>query len=179
MEDNLKLLYCGFETSPSLACGYKFLMSSQLPFTYTLVWPPYFAIQTVDALVNRYMGSAFCSWYSTGGTVPGLLNQLSQEDLNLTNSAGGSGNMFEKFSTLDLDQAGAGGEYTPQKGTLRVEAEREARFVAKETNISKPGHAPYRFRLDQRCRRRMGTRLWRQARHSRLPCHPSGSFQEW
>lgn len=70
----------------------------------------------VDAMVNRYMGSAFCSWYSTGGSVPGVLERLSAQDLAVTNSQDNRGAMFEKFSTLDLDQAGAGGEYTIQAG---------------------------------------------------------------
>jgi len=69
-----------------------------------------------EAVASRYMSAAFCSWYSTGGSVPGLLNQLPQSDLNLTNSAGQSGQMFEKFSTIDLDAAGSGGEYTVQAG---------------------------------------------------------------
>jgi len=69
-----------------------------------------------EAIASRYMSAAFCSWYSTGGSVPGLVNQLPQSDLELTNSAGQSGQMFEKFSTIDLDAAGSGGEYTVQAG---------------------------------------------------------------
>lgn len=47
------------------------------------------------AIANRYTTAAFCSWYSTGGSVPGLLSQLSDSDLNLTASVGNTGNMFE------------------------------------------------------------------------------------
>lgn len=56
----------------------------------TFVYSP-----AATALVQRYMSSAYCSWYSTGGSIPGLLEQLSQEDLNATNSVGNTGNMFE------------------------------------------------------------------------------------
>ncbi|KAF8749526.1 Trehalase [Rhizoctonia solani] len=68
-------------------------------------------------LANRYVSAAFCSWYSTGGSIPGLLQQLSPEELNATNSDPSSeGHMFEKFSAVDVDQAGSGGEYTVQAG---------------------------------------------------------------
>ncbi|KAL7417359.1 Six-hairpin glycosidase-like protein [Mrakia frigida] len=52
-------------------------------------------------VVNRYLSAAFCSWYSTGGSIPGILAQLPEDELN----------MFEKFSSLDIDAAGGGGEY--------------------------------------------------------------------
>ncbi|KAH7337166.1 trehalase [Rhizoctonia solani] len=68
-------------------------------------------------LANRYISAAFCSWYSTGGSIPGMLQQLSPEELNVTNSDPSSeGHMFEKFSAVDVDQAGSGGEYTVQAG---------------------------------------------------------------
>ncbi|KAG8703944.1 hypothetical protein FRC08_002545 [Ceratobasidium sp. 394] len=71
----------------------------------------------VRELANRYVSAAFCSWYSTGGSIPGLLQQLSPAELNATNSDPSSqGHMFEKFSALDVDQAGSGGEYTVQDG---------------------------------------------------------------
>lgn len=38
------------------------------------------------ALANRYISAAFCSWFSTGGSIPGLLNQLPEADLNATKS---------------------------------------------------------------------------------------------
>lgn len=58
------------------------------------------AIFLATALVQRYISSAYCSWYSTGGSIPGLLPQLSQEDLNATDSVGNTGNMFEVSSAV-------------------------------------------------------------------------------
>lgn len=72
-----------------------------------LPWPQYLAIQ----LASRYMTSAFCSWYSTGGQLPGVLEQLPLSDLNATGTyTGGDGHMFEKFNVTDPDAAGGGGE---------------------------------------------------------------------
>ena len=45
------------------------------------------------AIANRYTASAYCSWYSTGGSIPGLVDQLSQAQLNATNSMGSSGHV--------------------------------------------------------------------------------------
>ncbi|KAF8349388.1 trehalase [Amanita rubescens] len=67
-------------------------------------------------LANRYFTSAFCSWYSTGGSISGVLPQLSAAALNVTQSVDNTGNMFEKFSILDVDSSGRGGEYTVQVG---------------------------------------------------------------
>ncbi|KAF7798296.1 hypothetical protein EIP86_009516 [Pleurotus ostreatoroseus] len=67
-------------------------------------------------LANRYFASAFCSWHATGGSIPNLLPQASQQELNATHSIGNTGNMFEKFSISDIDSAGSGGEYTVQAG---------------------------------------------------------------
>ncbi|KAG8911353.1 hypothetical protein FRC01_005758 [Tulasnella sp. 417] len=68
-------------------------------------------------MANRYFTSVFCSWYSTGGSIPGMLNQLSPEELNATHSDPSStGHMYEKFNLLDIDAAGSGGEYTVQAG---------------------------------------------------------------
>lgn len=73
------------------------------------------------AIANRYTTAAFCSWYSTGGSVPGLLSQLSAQDLNATGAdASATGQMFEKFSPFDADAAGAGGEYTVVTGFGRA-----------------------------------------------------------
>jgi hypothetical protein len=46
------------------------------------------------------MQAAFCSWYSTGGEIDGLLTQLPLADLNATGDyqAGSAGVMFEKVS---------------------------------------------------------------------------------
>ncbi|PFH54014.1 glycoside hydrolase family 37 protein [Amanita thiersii Skay4041] len=67
-------------------------------------------------LANRYFTSAFCSWYATGGSIQGVLPRLSDPELNVTQSVNNVGNMFEKFSILDIDSAGRGGEYTVQAG---------------------------------------------------------------
>ncbi|KAJ2928214.1 hypothetical protein H1R20_g8878, partial [Candolleomyces eurysporus] len=67
-------------------------------------------------LANRYYASTFCSWYATGGSIPNLLPRRSDEELNITDSTSSSGHMFEKFSNLDIDSAGRGGEYTVQAG---------------------------------------------------------------
>ncbi|KAI8140238.1 Six-hairpin glycosidase-like protein [Fennellomyces sp. T-0311] len=59
-------------------------------------------------LAERFVASAFCSWYKTGGSVPDLLQQLpGQTD---------QGHMFEKFDIEDIGDAGGGGEYTVQAG---------------------------------------------------------------
>ncbi|KAJ7776820.1 glycoside hydrolase family 37 protein [Mycena maculata] len=67
-------------------------------------------------LANRYFGSVLCSWHATGGEIQGLLPRLSDEELNVTQSANNTGNMFEKFSISDIDSSGSGGEYTVQAG---------------------------------------------------------------
>ncbi|KAH7884995.1 glycoside hydrolase family 37 protein [Phlebopus sp. FC_14] len=67
-------------------------------------------------MANRYYTSALCSWHATGGSIPGLLPRLPDSQLNLTNSVGNTGNMFEKFSNLNVDSSGSGGEYTVQAG---------------------------------------------------------------
>ncbi|WVQ72057.1 hypothetical protein IAR50_001601 [Cryptococcus sp. DSM 104548] len=77
-------------------------------------WPLALSIE----FANRYLGAAFCSWYSTGGEISGLLTQLPISDLNATGTftEGQSGVMFEKFNVTDTDAAGGGGEYTVQVG---------------------------------------------------------------
>lgn len=67
-------------------------------------------------LANRYYVSVLCSWHATGGSISGLLPQLPTSELNITNSVGNTGNMFEKFSNLNVDASGGGGEYTVQAG---------------------------------------------------------------
>jgi len=67
-------------------------------------------------LANRYITSAFCSWYASGGSIPNVLPRLSDAELNVTQSLNQTGHMFEKFSNLDIDSAGRGGEYTVQDG---------------------------------------------------------------
>lgn len=77
-------------------------------------WPLALSIE----FANRYLGAAFCSWYSTGGQISGLLTQLPLSDLNATGTytSEQSGVMFEKFNVTDTDAAGGGGEYTVQVG---------------------------------------------------------------
>ncbi|KAI0322093.1 glycoside hydrolase family 37 protein [Amylostereum chailletii] len=70
----------------------------------------------VRELANRYFTSVLCSWYSTGGEIPGFLPRLSDEALALSGSVNNTGNMFEKFSIQDIDVGGSGGEYTVQAG---------------------------------------------------------------
>lgn len=53
-------------------------------------------------LATRFVSSAFCAWYETGGSVPGVLTQL--PNLNDT------GHMFEKFNVENIGVAGSGGE---------------------------------------------------------------------
>ncbi|KAF5315219.1 hypothetical protein D9619_007257 [Psilocybe cf. subviscida] len=67
-------------------------------------------------LANRYFASTLCSWQATGGSIPGLLPRLPDDALAVTQSQNNIGNMFEKFSNLDIDSAGRGGEYTVQAG---------------------------------------------------------------
>jgi len=67
-------------------------------------------------LANRVFTSTLCSWHATGGSIPGILPRLSDAELNVTLSVTNTGNMFEKFSNLDVDSAGQGGEYTVQTG---------------------------------------------------------------
>ena len=74
------------------------------------------ASQLQRELANRYITSVYCSWYATGGSLPGLLPRLPDATLNLTHSLGHIGNLFEKFSALDSDSSGRGGEYTVQAG---------------------------------------------------------------
>ncbi|KAF5346662.1 hypothetical protein D9758_013212 [Tetrapyrgos nigripes] len=74
-------------------------------------------VETLEReLANRYVASVLCSWHATGGSIEGILPKLSDQELNVTNSVGNTGNMFEKFSYLDIDVAGQGGEYTVQAG---------------------------------------------------------------
>jgi alpha,alpha-trehalase len=48
------------------------------------------------------MQAAFCSWYSTGGEIEGILTQLPLADLNATGTytGGSAGVMFEKVSVV-------------------------------------------------------------------------------
>jgi alpha,alpha-trehalase len=50
-----------------------------------------FALQR--ELANRYMASAFCSWWATGGSIPGVVPRLSNAELNVTGSVKNVGNV--------------------------------------------------------------------------------------
>lgn len=67
-------------------------------------------------VANRYVTSVFCSWYVTGGSIPGLLPRLPNSTLEITDSTDQDGYLYEKFSALDVDNSGQGGEYTVQAG---------------------------------------------------------------
>lgn len=72
-------------------------------------------------IATRYLDSAFCSWYSTGGQLNGTLQRLPLSELNASGTyheepGVEGGKMFEKFNVTDLDAAGGGGEYTVQVG---------------------------------------------------------------
>ncbi|KAF8194392.1 Six-hairpin glycosidase-like protein [Mycena galopus ATCC 62051] len=60
-------------------------------------------------LANRYVASVLCSWHATGGEIPGVLPRLSDAELDVTQSANNTGNMFEKFTISDIDSSGSGG----------------------------------------------------------------------
>ncbi|KAG0175338.1 hypothetical protein DFQ28_003600 [Apophysomyces sp. BC1034] len=60
-------------------------------------------------MAERNTASAFCSWYKTGGTVPGLLQSYPE-------AGNDTGHMFEKFDVRNLGAAGSGGEYEVQTG---------------------------------------------------------------
>ncbi|CAO3637835.1 unnamed protein product [Cunninghamella echinulata] len=59
-------------------------------------------------LAQRNAASAFCSWYFTGGSVPGELQKL--------DGIKDDGHMFEKFDIRSMTESGSGGEYTVQVG---------------------------------------------------------------
>ncbi|KAG8955246.1 hypothetical protein FRC03_011247 [Tulasnella sp. 419] len=68
-------------------------------------------------VINRYFTSVFCSWYSTGGSIPRVLAQLPPDQLLKAHSDPSStGHMYEKLNLLDIGASGSGGEYTVQAG---------------------------------------------------------------
>ncbi|EGG03595.1 family 37 glycoside hydrolase [Melampsora larici-populina 98AG31] len=70
----------------------------------------------VETIAHRLIASSFCSWYATGGSVPGVVPELSAESLDRAGSIGKSGHMFEKFNVTNVNAAGGGGEYSVQDG---------------------------------------------------------------
>lgn len=59
-------------------------------------------------LAERYAASAYCGWYKTGGSVPGILEKIN----NVTDD----GHMFEKFDVNTIGLSGSQGEYVSQTG---------------------------------------------------------------
>lgn len=115
------------------------------------------------------MQAAFCSWYSTGGEIEGLLTQLPLSDLNSTGTyeGGSAGVMFEKascsllpfssteadlkFNMTDPDAAGGGGEYEVVVGKFPL-------LPCSSCHVS---HLTTRIRMDERCRPLPRWRVWR------------------
>jgi alpha,alpha-trehalase len=64
------------------------------------------------------MQAAFCSWYSTGGEIEGLLTQLPISDLNSTGTytPDQTGVMFEKVSPCSFASGGVGRMKRRKKG---------------------------------------------------------------
>ncbi|KAI8996764.1 trehalase [Pilobolus umbonatus] len=91
--------------------------NSSMQWDYPNGWPPlnYIAIQAMRRysypgakdLADRYVRSAFCGWYRTGGSIPGILNKLDTPD---------NGHMFEKYDVNDVGASGGLGEYVSQVG---------------------------------------------------------------
>ncbi|KAF9167017.1 hypothetical protein DFQ26_006152 [Actinomortierella ambigua] len=69
---------------------------------------PYGLYTMTQDIASHYMASAACGWYTTGGSVNGLLSRLP----NVTDT----GHMFEKFDATVLGAGGHGGEYEVQAG---------------------------------------------------------------
>ncbi|CAG8454832.1 102_t:CDS:2 [Diversispora eburnea] len=67
-----------------------------------------FIMNLTKNLSQRYVDSVLCTWYSTGGSIPGYLNKLS--------GVKDTGHIFEKYNTLDLSLPGGGGGYDVQVG---------------------------------------------------------------
>ncbi|KAJ2341807.1 hypothetical protein GGF43_006084, partial [Coemansia sp. RSA 2618] len=95
------------------------LTSSGQQWDWPMAWPPlqYVAMQgalrsgqnaVAARLAQSFVDSAFCAWYATGGSIPGVLEKLP----NVTDS----GHMFEKFDSAVVGREGGGGEYTVQAG---------------------------------------------------------------
>ncbi|TIB12944.1 hypothetical protein E3P92_02430 [Wallemia ichthyophaga] len=65
-----------------------------------------------NEVAQRFVSSTFCSWYTTGGSIPNMLNQLPAEKLAQYDADSSyTGYMFEKYNSTNLVAAGGGGEY--------------------------------------------------------------------
>ncbi|KKA30799.1 hypothetical protein TD95_003669 [Thielaviopsis punctulata] len=88
------------------------LMSSlrAVPATFGPSDPSYIAVQDLSLrLAQRYVDSAFCTWYATGGST-------SQTPKLSGLPASATGVMFEKYSAKSTNSAGGGGEYEVVEG---------------------------------------------------------------
>ncbi|KAJ2078496.1 hypothetical protein H4R24_004437 [Coemansia sp. RSA 988] len=95
------------------------LNKSGQQWDWPMAWPPLQYVTMQAALTMKqtqlavniaqaFVDSVFCAWYSTGGSIPGVLSQLPNKV--------DSGHIFEKFNSAQLGKQGGGGEYTVQAG---------------------------------------------------------------
>ncbi|KAJ2779152.1 hypothetical protein H4R18_004183 [Coemansia javaensis] len=95
------------------------LRHSGQQWDWPMAWPPlqYVAMQATLQLgrhdlalriAQMFVDSVFCGWYTTGGSLPGVLAKLP--------GTADSGHIFEKYSSVDVGQPGGGGEYQVQPG---------------------------------------------------------------
>lgn len=63
------------------------------------------SVSLAREIARRYVKSAYCTWRSTGGSVPRLVPKLANS------SSDANGTMFEKYADNSTDAAGGGGEY--------------------------------------------------------------------
>lgn len=61
-----------------------------------------------NTLAERYAASAYCGWYNTGGSIPGILEKVE--------NVSDDGHMFEKFDVNTIGVSGSQGEYVSQTG---------------------------------------------------------------
>ncbi|KAJ2557857.1 hypothetical protein EV175_001086 [Coemansia sp. RSA 1933] len=96
------------------------LNDSGQQWDWPMAWPPLQYVAMRGALntghqamalrlAQSYVNSVFCTWYNTGGSIPGVLAQLpGQTD---------TGHMFEKFNSSSVGHlVGQSGEYDVQAG---------------------------------------------------------------
>ncbi|KAJ1675707.1 hypothetical protein EV182_000737 [Spiromyces aspiralis] len=106
------------------------LITSGLQWDYPAAWPPhqYVVIRGLENINNQvpqrdlpaslvrqvaqnYISSAFCGWYNTGGSIPGLLERRPSIASN-----NDTGHMFEKYDAGSIGRSAGGGEYAVQDG---------------------------------------------------------------
>ncbi|KAJ1732194.1 hypothetical protein LPJ61_002165 [Coemansia biformis] len=95
------------------------LRNSGQQWDWPMAWPPlqYVAIQAALQtghqdlalrIAQAFVDSVFCGWYSTGGSLQGMLKQLPNKN--------DTGHIFEKYSSIEVGAPGGGGEYEVQPG---------------------------------------------------------------